>query len=183
MNPFTKQLADFLTWVRALLAPLLVWLGLAKGVEALPLVVILMILNWTIDSIDGPLARRNPIEHQTWIGERDLEIDMFISCGMLAYLFTAGFLSWQVAAIYLILWTIIFWRKGFLYILCVLFQLPIYGWFIFLTIREAPLFGLAMTAWTVVAITVTWPKFPKVIVPDLMNGLRDLWQKDQPTPG
>ena len=96
MIPLTKQLADFIALARATLAPLFVWLGIYEGIVALPLVVILIIVNWTGDSIDGVLARKNPIPNQTWIGKSDLEIDILVSFGLLSYMTLAGLLAWQV---------------------------------------------------------------------------------------
>ena len=57
----TKQLADLITIGRALLFVVYIWLGISHGAEALPLTVVLLIANWTADSIDGPLARRSRV--------------------------------------------------------------------------------------------------------------------------
>ena len=176
--PLTKQLADVITMARALLAPLFAWLGLMEGAGALPLVVVLLILNWTADSIDGVLARMKPIPHQTWVGARDLEVDMVVSCGLLLYMGTAGFLSVAVAAVYLFMWGLYFWWRGLPRSLGMLFQTPIYAWFIWVAAREDPLLGWLMIGWIAIAIIVTWPKFPREIVPGFLSGLKRFWPDD-----
>jgi hypothetical protein len=177
--PQTKQIADLITWSRAGMVPLLLWLGLTRGPESLPIVIIIVIYNWTADSIDGPLARKSLSLHDTWIGRRDLEIDMLFSTGLLIYLTLAGFVSLPLTTIYLLSWIILFWWRGIVHTLGVLYQAPIYFWFIIVTFRDASQFAWWLIAWIVLAIAITWPKFPKVIVPTFLLGLRNLFRKDQ----
>lgn len=177
MVPMSKRVADLITWSRALLLPLFMWLGFAHGQEALPAVVVLMILNWTGDSVDGVLARRGSAFVHTWIGDHDLEVDMAISGGLLGYLVAADLIAYQAAALYVLLWLLLFWRKGLTRSLGMLFQAPIYGWFIFVVIRDAAPYGLLILAWIAAAILITWPKFPKVIVPGFLAGMRATLKK------
>ncbi len=173
--PLSKQVADLLTWARMLLFPLFVWLGLTQGSEALQTVIVLVILNWTADSLDGPLARRKPFSHQTWIGARDLEIDMLVSCGLLAYLTATGLLGWPVALFYLLTWGLYFGLRGISRSPGILFQAPIYALFIVVSFRVAAPFGWLMVLWIVLAMAVTWPKFPREMVPSFLNGMRTFW--------
>lgn len=179
MVPLSKQIADLITWTRAFMVPLLVWLGLASGPESLPIVVVIVIYNWTADSIDGPLARKSLSFHETWIGRRDLEIDMLFSSGLLVYLTAAGFASIPFTVLYLILWIVILWWRGIVHTLGVLYQAPIYIWFVIIALRDAPQFALWLFAWMVMAMVITWPKFPKIIVPVFLSDVRDLFGKDQ----
>lgn len=175
MVPNTKQIADFITWSRALLVALLIWQGLTKGSEAMPMAMIIVLYNWTADSIDGPLARKGSKFYQSWIGRHDLEIDMLFSTGLLIYLATSGFVSWPATTLYLILWAILFWWKGIVHTLGVIYQAPIYVWFIIEALRHDHQFGLWILIWLIVAIVVTWPKFPKVIVPVFLTGFKNLF--------
>jgi len=165
------------------MVPLLVWLGLVSGPESLPIVVVIVIYNWTVDSIDGPLARKSLSFHETWIGRRDLEIDMFFSTGLLVYLTAAGFVSLPFTALYLFLWIVLFWWRGIIHTLGVFYQAPIYIWFVFIVLRDAPQFAWLLIAWVVLALTITWPKFPKILVPTFLSGVRNLFRKDQKTLG
>ncbi len=175
----SKQVADLITWARALLVVWLPWLGISQGAKSLPLVIILMIVNWTADSIDGVLARRSRIQYRTWIGDHDLQVDMLVSVGMLGYLSAASLILWQVGTIYILLWLVVFWRFGMLHVLGVLFQAPIYGWFGVLVIREVPQSGLWIVAWILAAIIVTWPKLPRVIVPEFLRDLRNFINREE----
>ncbi len=173
----TKQLADLITLLRGVLAAIFVWLGITQRADGMPLAVVLLIANWTGDSIDGALARQSGLIQQTWIGDHDLEIDMLISVGLMGFMVAAGLLSWQVASLYLILWLLIFWRYGSVRSLGMLFQAPIYGWFIWVALRHESQVGWWLIAWIVIAIIVTWPKFPKVIIPGFLGGMRDWLEK------
>jgi hypothetical protein len=173
-----KQVADLITWARALLGVWLPVIGISQGSRSLPLVVVLMIANWTADSIDGALARRSRIQYRTWIGDHDLQVDMLVSVGVLGYLAIASLILWQIIAIYILVWLVVFWRAGMLHVLGVLFQAPIYGGFIVLSIREVPQTGLWVVVWILAAIVVTWPKFPKVIIPTFLSDMRDLLSRD-----
>jgi len=177
MMPLGKKVADLITWARLLQFPLFVWLGLTQASEALPVAVGLVILNWTADSFDGPLARRKPFPRQTQIGARDLEVDMLVSCGLLAYLTATGLLGRPVALFYLLIWGLYFGLKGISGAPGMLFQAPIYGWFIVVSFREAAPFGWLMVLWIGIAMAVTWPRFPREMVPGFLKGMRAFWQK------
>jgi phosphatidylglycerophosphate synthase len=172
MVPVTKRIADIITWIRVLIVIIIIGLGFTQGISAIPAVTVLMIFNWTTDSIDGPLARRKANPYQTWIGARDLEVDMLVSASVLAYLVLANLVSWQLALLYVLLWTVFFWRKGITKSIGSLFQAPIYLYFIVITFREEAMFAWAMVIWALLAMAITWPKFPKVILPDFFSGLR-----------
>ena len=72
-----------------------------------------------------------------------------------------------------LLWLLVFWWRGVVYALAVLFQAPIYAWFIVVLLRDATPYALLILAWILAAMLVTWPKFPKVMIPGFLNGLRD----------
>lgn len=175
----SKQLADLITWFRALLAPLLIALGLTAGTDALPAVVWFLIADWTLDSLDGPLARRSGLVRHTWVGDHDLEIDMFFSAGLLGYMAASGLVGWQLTAIYLLIWLVVFWRLGIIHVLGVIFQAPIYGWFLYAAIRDLPQIALWLLGWIVAAIIVTWPKTHKVIIPRFLSQVRDLFTSSE----
>ncbi|NIM93248.1 MAG: hypothetical protein GTO18_06005 [Anaerolineales bacterium] len=167
-----KQVADLFTYIRVLLAPTLVVLGIWRGEENLPIAIGLMIISWTSDSLDGPLARRSSKQYNTWIGDHDLEVDMWVSIGLLIYMVTAGFLNILVAVTYVLLWVLIFWRWGFQRSLGMLVQAPIYGYFLYLGLTIAPAAGAWMIGWILAALVITWPKFPKEIVPGFLGGMK-----------
>ena len=58
-----------------------------------------------------------------------------------------------------------------------LFQAPIYGWFIWAALRNAPLAGWTIVIFLAMAIAITWPYFPKVMVPGFLEGIRHAHHK------
>ena len=86
-----KMLADLITGTRGLLGLFMIWLGITQGETALPAVVILMLLDWTGDFVDGRIARRSRHPRHTWIGDSDLYIDLFVSLCLAVFLLASGF--------------------------------------------------------------------------------------------
>jgi hypothetical protein len=137
-----KQVADLITITRGLLLVIFPWLGITQGRASLPWAAVLLAADWTGDVLDGALAKRSGIKQQTWVGAHDLEVDMAVSLGLLIYLLITGLLSLPVALVYLLLWGAYFFRAGIPRSLGMLFQAPIYGWFIYVTLVHANAAGL-----------------------------------------
>ena len=167
-----KQVADLITFSRGLMALILAGLGMLVGKEALPVVAWVMIADWCGDMVDGPIARRSRIHYHTWIGDHDLQVDMTVSVGLLIYLLGAGYVSWWVGVIYLLGWALFFLRFGVIPAPGMLFQAPIYFWFILTALREATGLGALIIVLIFAAVILTWPKFPKVVVPGFLEGMR-----------
>ena len=168
-----KKVADLITYARVLIAVCLVGLGIVQRAAGLPLAAWMMIVDWTGDMVDGRIARRSRVQYRTWIGDHDLEVDMTVSVGLLAYMVKANLTNIWLAGVYILLWCLYFWRQGSIpHSPGMLFQAPIYGWFIWVALRDAPQAGWAILVFLASAIALTWPYFPKVMVPGFLNGLR-----------
>lgn len=172
-----KQVADIITFSRGILAFILAGLGLLVGKEALPMAAGVMIADWAGDMLDGPIARRSRVYYHSWIGDHDLEVDMTVSVGLLIYLLGAGYISWWVGVIYVLGWAVFFLRFGFHRSPGMLFQAPIYAWFIWITLREARGLGLLMILLILTAVILTWPRFPKEVVPGFLGGMRKAFKR------
>lgn len=174
MDPMllARRLADVLTLGRALIAVWLAWLGLSAGQVSLPWASWLLVLAWTTDFLDGPLARRGPRKAPTSLGDHDLAIDIMVSLGVLAFLVFASYLDWPYATAYLLLWSVIFLHWGFARALGMLIQAPIYGWFLLVATQSDPTSAVRILVWITIAILISWPRFPKEIVPDFLEGMR-----------
>jgi hypothetical protein len=171
-----KQIADLITALRGVLGIGLILLGWLKGEAGLSFAAWLMIANWTGDILDGAFARWSRQEIHTWIGDHDLEVDMFVSLGLLIYLLQAEYVSLLSIAVYLFIWLVIFWRWGLLRALGMLIQAPIYGWFIWIAVLDASLAGWAMVAWIAGAVILTWPRFPEQVIPGFLHNIYDFWE-------
>jgi hypothetical protein len=175
--PTGKQVADSITWARLALAGGLIGLGLIRGRGGVDLVVWAMLVDWTGDCLDGVIARRSRVRAHTWIGDHDLAVDMIVSIGLLGYLLLAGLLDFRLASVYLVGWALLFWRWRVPPALGMLFQAPIYGWFIISALVLEPAAGGGLIAWILAAIAITWPRFPKAVVPGFLRGMRALTQR------
>jgi len=178
-----KQVADFLTIFRVFLAFELAWLGLTQGDVALPVAAWLLIASWTSDSLDGPLARRSRVQYQTWVGDHDLHVDMSVAAGLLIYMATSGIVDPVVAVVYLLIWAIYFIRFGVPRSLGMLSQAPVYGWFIWTALHQAPAAGWWLIAWILTMLVITWPKFPREIIPGFLTGMREALVRDEENGG
>ncbi len=169
-----KRIADAITMARLLLGIGLVWLGWSRGRAALEWAVWIMIAGWTGDCIDGPIARRSRPYVHTWVGDHDLEVDMAVAGGLLGYLAFSGFVDPRAAGAYLLLSILLFRLFGRARALGMLFQAPVYGGFIWISLQETPAVGWALPAWILAAVVLTWPRFPREIVPGFLEGMRRL---------
>jgi hypothetical protein len=171
-----KQVADLITWSRGFMAFILAGIGLLEGKDALPFAAGLMIMDWCGDLVDGPIARRSRVYYHTWIGDHDLEVDMTVSVGLLIYLLGAGYVSWWIGTVYLLAWVIFFHKFGFIRAPGMLFQAPIYGWFIIIALRDVTGLGAIIVLLILTAVIITWPRFPKEVVPGFLQGMRKALQ-------
>ena len=170
-NP--KNIADIVTFSRAILAGLLIWLGLFQGREGLSLVFWLMLADWTGDILDGFLARRSKNPVHAWIGDHDLEVDIFVSVGLFIYMLLAGFIDWQIGIGYLLLWIFIIRQWGHSRSLGMLLQAPIYAWFLIVSLQELPASGWVFLGWLLFVFIITWPRFHREVVPGFLQGIRE----------
>jgi hypothetical protein len=169
-----KQVADFITLSRGMLIIFFTWLGIACGKDGLQIAVTGMIYSWTSDSVDGSLARRSSRIYHTWIGDHDLEVDILVSIGLLIYMLFSGYVSLLAGGLYIAGWILLFVYLGFHKSLGMTFQAPIYGWFLWVAVRDAPVYGLLMIAWILIALAVTWPRFPNEVIPGFLHGFRGI---------
>src|SRR5512141_2618204 len=88
-----KLVADLITVTRGLLGFVMIWLGLTQGERALPTVVPMMILCWSGDFVDGMIARHSRRARKSYIGDHDVQIDLFVSICLGLFMLLAGIVS------------------------------------------------------------------------------------------
>jgi hypothetical protein len=171
-----KLVADSITAVRGLLGFVMVWLGFTKGMDALPAVVMLMLIDWTGDFVDGSLAKLSRHPRRTWIGENDLYIDLFVSLCLGIYLVSAGFVGLAFGVCYATAWALLLLRFGLDRNLLMLIQAPIYLWLILTALRLVPESGYWLVLWVLAATAINWKRFTREIIPHFLDGMGSIWR-------
>lgn len=169
-----KSVADLITASRGVLGLVVAWLGLTQREEALPVVALLMLLDWTGDFVDGGIAHRSRQPRRTRIGDSDLYIDLFVSLCLAIYLIGSGFAGLWAGFWYFLAWALILMRFGLDRNLLMLLQAPIYLWFILIAVRLVPAVGNWLIIWVLIALALNWRRFSRDIVPKFIRGVRDL---------
>ncbi len=146
------MIPDLLTFSRLPLGVVIALLGLGGRANA-GRVMLLILLGWSIDFLDGHLARKYK-EEPGWIGEYEILFDLVLCLGALAYLGLAGFIPWPAALAYITvagtvsgLATAISSAKR-TYSITQLLEIPL--------IFIPPGFLLSVSPWWVILITALW---------------------------
>jgi phosphatidylglycerophosphate synthase len=86
-----RVLADIATALRLVLSAFIVYAGLAYGQDAFGLVVVVVLAGWTLDTLDGHLARAAGGSEPSWWGRNDRYIDVVLVLAGSLYLTLIGF--------------------------------------------------------------------------------------------
>jgi len=172
-----KQIADLLTGLRVALAFAFPIMGAVYGADALPLTIWTLLLSWTTDALDGPLARHSSRQYHTWLGDNDLGVDMTVSLGLLIYMILSGFVTPAVGLIYIVILGLYFLRFGIPRSMGMLVQAPVYIFFIWVAMREMPDPGYWLLVYPVVIAIITWPRFPREVIPGFLEGMKNVFER------
>lgn len=177
MTKHTKPIADALTQARVLLSVAIAGLGLWRGREALPQVVVAVIVSWITDLLDGPLARRDSGRQQTWIGKHDAEADLSTSVGLALYLvfsrYVAAWIGLGVLLVTLLLWFLHSRALGWPF-----YAFP-YAVLVSTTFRLAPLLGWALVIYLGSALLVSRQRLTSEYLPEFFDAVRSLATSDE----
>ena len=157
---------DLLTLSRGIIAGIIAILGFA-GPQALEGVILLLMLGWTTDILDGRIARRCRKE-ATWIGDREFIFDMLLVFGSLCYLVLAGFVPSVPALIYVITGAlvIVYCRSK---VVTMLFAFPLVVLPFIVAYDKAPLEAWIYAIWALLAILFARRRFKGIIIEFIAN--------------
>lgn len=155
-----KALPDLLTASRLVLATLVVALGVIEGRRATPTVVILAMVAWTSDNLDGFIARRIPNRQPSWWGRNDFPIDVIFTAATLIFLTLAGFIPPWLGAGYAALAALVaaLARRKPVTIIFLRITDVTAG---LLVLKHYPALGLTLVAFLLTLATLQWPRFKR----------------------
>lgn len=168
-----QKLPDLLTLSRGFVAAAIFSLGFV-GSRALEAVILLTLLGWTTDILDGRLARKHH-KPPTWIGEREFTFDMMIVFAGLCYLVMSGLIHFIPALIYVMVAAacIAYFRSK---MITMSFATPLIALPLIVASVEAPQAALWYLIWIVGALALDWSRF-KDIVREFIENAKKLTQR------
>lgn len=116
----------------------------------------LLVAGWTSDMVDGRLSRTLSPEHHSWLGKHDVYIDLFVSLVALFYLGVTGLLPVWATLGYLLGWGALFLWKGIPPLFAQVFQNPVYAYFLYHTLQQAPQVLPWLLLWALAALLLFW---------------------------
>jgi hypothetical protein len=105
-----RMLADIFTAARVGIAAFVVYAGLRLGAEAFGAVAAAILLGWTLDTLDGHLARAASDPEPSWIGLHERQLDAVMVVAGFLYLTLIGvvpawvFLTYLALSALILLW-------------------------------------------------------------------------------
>ena len=150
--------ADLLTASRLVLAAIIVGLGIVQGEGAFGVVIYLLVLGWSSDTLDGHLARRDSSGRQTWFSRNDVTVDAILVVSGLLYLSLAGFVPWVFSLAYLTvagLLLLLFHSRS----LAIALELPAGLLPAVVALTERPPLGWVIVGWIIVTFILDWRRF------------------------
>jgi len=149
-----------LTVSRGLIAVAIFSLGFT-GKSALNTVILLTMLGWTTDILDGRLARKYKTD-STWVGEQEFTFDMLMVFAGLCYLVMAGFIPFLPAMIYTAAAAafIAYFRSKSI---TMSFAFPVVALPLVVAYFESPAAAIWYAGWIVAALIFDWKRFTGVV--------------------
>jgi hypothetical protein len=147
------RLADIFTAARLGIAAFIVYAGVHFGREAFGAVAFSTLGGWTLDTLDGHLARADASHEPSWWGENERLIDTVMILAGFIYLILIGVLPLWVSVGYLILGALVWLRFRSAAVLTVVegpmaLLIPVVAFFV------EPLWGWLYIAWGMVALVL-----------------------------
>jgi len=155
-----NKLPDLLTASRGIIAATIISLGFV-GQGVLEFVILLIVIGWTTDILDGRLARRYK-KGPTWVGEREFGFDMLMVFSSLCYLVMAGFIPFIPAAIYIAVAAafIAYFRSKSV---TMSFACPLAALPIIVAYFNAPRAAWGFIIWIALSLILDWHRFKEVV--------------------
>ncbi len=145
-----RTLADIATGLRLVIAAYIIYAGVYQGAESFAGVVAVTLLGWTLDTVDGHLARAASDGQPSWLGARERYVDSVMVVAGFLYVTLIGIVPIWICVAYLVLSTLLVLVFRSIALLTVL-EAPLAILIPILAFSLAPLWGWIFVAWGLVA--------------------------------
>jgi len=168
-----KAIADALTLSRLACVFLVLVCALTASRHLLPWVILLTLVGWTTDILDGRMARMDRKGAPTWVGDHDFAVDMGLIYSGLVYLVTTGYLPfWPFFAygLYASLSALVWTRRSVMMAMAA----PIAAAPIVVAFAHQPFWGWVFLGLIALALFLNWGRFKDVVrgfITDMENRL------------
>lgn len=152
-----RTLADIATALRLGIAAYIFYAGLQQGRESFGAVAAATLIGWTLDTVDGHLARAASNPEPTWLGRNERYIDTIMILAGFVYLMLIGIVPVWLFVAYLLASALVLIRFRSIAVLTVLegplaLLIPVTALFL------APLWFWLFVAWGVIALVLDWQR-------------------------
>ena len=151
-----RVLADIFTALRLGIAAFIVYAGLRPGREAFGAVTVALLTGWTLDTLDGHLARAASDGEPSWLGSHERQIDAVMIVAGFLYLTLIGIVPVWVCTTYLIVAAMLLltrWRSAALLTVLeipMVVLVPVTGFLL------DSIWGWAFVVWGLAALILDW---------------------------
>ena len=145
-----RMLADVATGLRLVIAAYILYAGLRLGQGSFAGVAAATLLGWTLDTVDGHLARAASNHQPSWLGLHERYIDTVMVVAGLLYVTLIGVVPVWVCALYLVGSAVLTLSFRSIAVLTAL-EAPLTALIPILAFWLAPLWGWIFVAWGLVA--------------------------------
>lgn len=145
-----RTLADIATGLRLVIAAYIIYAGMRLGAESFAGVAAATLIGWTLDTVDGHLARAAAESQPSWLGARERYIDTVMVVAGFIYATLIGVVPVWLCVAYLMVSTLLVLAFRSIALLTVL-EAPLAALIPILAFSLAPLWGWIFVAWGLVA--------------------------------
>lgn len=145
-----RILADVATGLRLVIAAYILYAGVKLGTGSFAGVAAATLLGWTLDTVDGHLARAASNREPSWLGVHERHIDTVMVLAGFVYVTLIGVIPVWLCVGYLVISALLVLRFRSIALLTAL-EAPLAALIPILSFWLAPLWGWLFVAWGLVA--------------------------------
>lgn len=173
----TKPVADLLTLSRFGLGIVIAIVVFFRSAAGLHLVVLLVLISWLTDIMDGRLARRDPDAGDTWLGRHEAEADLSTSLGVTVFLVFGDYIPFWLGIIILLVLPAV-WLLHSHQLAWPLYALP-YVILLIVTFNVSSTLAWLMIIYLLITLVIQYPRLSGEHLPEFFQSINKFLKHDQ----